>query len=87
MVFVFFQRGDLNMYLHRKLRNPELIDLLVIHTNRFTQIMIHGETYDGEYEVCKRTIELIQQEILSRQPHCLTPSFSSGQFNNSRVQH
>jgi len=56
------------MYLHRKLENSELIDLLVIHTNRFTQIMIHGETYAGEYKVCKRTIELIQAELFSRQP-------------------
>jgi hypothetical protein len=75
------------MYLHRKLENPELMDLLVIHTNRFTQIMIHGETYCGEYEVCKRTIELIQNEIFSRQHYYLKPSFSNRKFDNSSVQH
>lgn len=75
------------MYLHRKLESPELVDLLVIHTNRFIQIMIYGETYGGEYNVCKRTIELIQDEIFSRQPYNLKPSFSSGKFDNSSFQH
>ena len=75
------------MYLHRKLENPELIDLLVIHTNRFTQIMFHGETYVGEYDVCKRTIELIQAEILSRQLYYRGSSLRSGQRGNSPVQH
>lgn len=58
------------MYLHRKLETGELIDLLAMHTNRLTQIMIYGETYFGEYGVCKRTIELVQSEILSRKPYC-----------------
>ena len=71
-----------SMYLHRKLDNPELIDLLVIHTNRLTQIMIYGETYVGEYEICKRTIELVQQEIISRQPYLLKPAFINGRSNN-----
>ncbi len=70
------------MYLHRKLENLELIDLLVIHTNRLTQIMIYGETYVGEYETCKRTIELIQNEIISRQPYLIKPAFINGKFNN-----
>ncbi len=70
------------MYLHRKLENLELIDLLVIHTNRLTQIMIYGETYVGEYEICKRTIELIQNEIISRQPYLIKPAFINGKFNN-----
>jgi hypothetical protein len=75
------------MYLHRKLENLELMDLLVIHTNRFIQIMIHGETYVGEYKVCKRTIELIQAEIFSRQSYFLTPSFNNSvRFDNSSVQ-
>ena len=82
MVFVFFLGGDLNMYLHRKLENPELIDLLVIHTNRLTQIMIYGETYVGEYEICKRTIELVQSEIISRHPDLIKPAFINGKFNN-----
>ena len=54
------------MYLHRKLEDSELIDLLAIHTNRLTQIMIYGESYMGEYQTCRRTIELIQAEVLSR---------------------
>jgi len=70
------------MYLHRKLENPELIDLLVIHTNRLTQIMIYGETYFGEYEICKRTIELIQNEIISRRSYLIKPAFINGQFDN-----
>ena len=76
----------MDMYLHRKLENSELMDLLVIHTNRLTQIMIYGEIYDGEYEVCKRTIELIQDEIFLRQSYYLRPSFNNSQFNSS-VQH
>ena len=70
------------MYLHRKLDNPELIDLLVIHTNRLTQIMIYGETYVGEYEICKRTIELVQSEIISRHPDLIKPAFINRKFNN-----
>ena len=70
------------MYLHRKLEYPELIDLLVIHTNRLTQIMIYGETYSGEYEICKRTIELVQNEIISRQPYLIKPAFINGRFEN-----
>ena len=62
------------------------MDLLMIHTNRFTRIMIHGETYVGEYNVCKRTIELIQAEIFSRQPNYIKPSFSDRKFANSPVQ-
>ena len=54
------------MYLHRKLEDSELVDLVAIHTNRLTQIMIYGETYVGEYDTCRRTIEFIQNEILSR---------------------
>ncbi len=54
------------MYLHRKLEDTELIDLLAVHTNRLTQIMMLGEAYDGEYDACRRTIELIQNEILAR---------------------
>ena len=74
------------MYLHRKLEYPELIDLLVIHTNRLTQIMIYGETYVGEYEICKRTIELVQSEIISRRPYLIKPAFINGKFENSSAQ-
>ena len=71
------------MYLHRKLDYPELIDLLVIHTNRLTQIMIYGETYIGEYKICKRTIELVQNEIISRHPYLIKPAFITGKFDKS----
>ena len=54
------------MYLHRRLEDSELIDLLAIHTHRLTQIMIDGESYLNEYDTCRRTIELIQNEVLSR---------------------
>lgn len=54
------------MLLHRKLEDSELFDLLAIHTNRLTQIMIYGESYNGEYDACRRTIEMIQNEVLSR---------------------
>ena len=58
--------NDFSMYLHRKLESQELIDLLAIHTHRLTQIMIYGESYMGEYKTCRRTIELIQNEVYSR---------------------
>lgn len=74
------------MYLHRKLENRELVDLLAIHTNRLTQIMMYGETYGGEYKICKRTIELIQAEILARKPYYLKSTFVDG-FYTSPVQH
>ena len=54
------------MYLHRKLEDSELIDLLAIYTHRLTQIMIYGEAYLNEYDTCRRTIELIQNEVLCR---------------------
>ena len=75
-----------SMYLHRKLETEELIDLLAMHTNRITQLMIYSETYFGEYEVCKRTIELIQNEIFSRAPHYLKPVCESGTFHNAPHQ-
>ena len=72
----------INMYLHRKLENSELIDLLVIHTNRLTQMMTYGETYIGEYEICKRTIELVQNEITSRQSSLIRPVPINGKSDN-----
>jgi hypothetical protein len=75
------------MYQHRKLNDPELIDLLAIHTNRLTQIMIHGETYIGEYDVCKRTIELLQSEIISRKCYLMKPALVTGRPNASSSYH
>jgi hypothetical protein len=54
------------MLLHRNLDDSELYDLLAIHTNRLTQIMIYGESYASEYDTCRRTIEMIQNEVLAR---------------------
>ena len=69
------------MHLHRKLDDSELIDLIAIHTNRLTQIMIYGETYPGEYDACRRTIELIQNEVLSRRGFYLnTVSYNEQNF-------
>ena len=74
------------MHLHRKLEDSELIDLIAIHTNRLTQIMIYGETYAGEYEACRRTIELIQDEVLLRRGfHLNTISSNKNLQQNSSV--
>lgn len=69
------------MYLHRKLESPELIDLLAIHTHRLTQIMIYGESYLGEYETCRRTIELIQNEVFSRRDFYRNTTYYKENFN------
>lgn len=66
-IFLVKLIGEENlMYLHRKLEDSELIDLLAVHTHRLTQIMSVGESYSGEYEICRRTIELIQNDVLER---------------------
>jgi hypothetical protein len=69
------------MYLHRKLEDSELIDLLAIHTHRLTQIMIYGESYVGEYQTCRRTIELIQNEVLSRRGFYINKVSYNKDFN------
>ncbi|HET9278588.1 MAG TPA: hypothetical protein VFN95_10380 [Flavitalea sp.] len=43
-----------------------LLDLLAEHTNRLTQMMICGESYKGEYKASRRTVELLQDEIIAR---------------------
>ena len=43
-----------------------LLDLLAEHTNRLTQMMIYGEGYKGEYNAAKHTVELLQDEIITR---------------------
>ena len=69
------------MHLHRKIEDSELIDLLAIHTNRLTQIMIYGESYLGEYETCRRTIELIQNDVLTRRGFYLNGVSYDKEFN------
>ena len=71
------------MYLHRTLEDSELIDLLAIHTNRLTQIMIYGESYSNEYDTCRRTIELIQNEVLSRRGFYRNTTYYKESFNQS----
>lgn len=68
------------MLLHRKLEDSELFDLLAIHTNRLTQIMIYGESYSGEYDACRRTIEMIQNEVLSRRGFYVNDSSRAEKF-------
>ena len=71
------------MNLHGKLENSELIDLLAIHTYRLTQILIYGESYWGEYGTCRRTIELIQNEVFSRKGFYRSSTSYRGSFNQS----
>lgn len=71
------------MYLHRKLEDSELIDLLATHTHRLTQIMIYGESYLNEYDTCRRTIELIQNEVLSRRGFYRNSTSYNEIFNQS----
>ena len=69
------------MYIQRKLEDSELVDLLAIHTHRLTQIMIYGESYSGEYVTCRRTIELIQNEVISRRGFYSNSTYYRGGFN------
>jgi len=73
------------MYLHRRLDDSEVIDLLAIHTNRLTQILIYGETYTGEYDTCRSTVELIQNEILSRRGFYVNTTSYNQNFNQPSV--
>lgn len=68
------------MLLHRKLEDSEMYDLLAIHTNRLTQIMIYGESYAGEYDTCRRTIEMIQNEVLARRGFYVNPKSHRDNF-------
>jgi hypothetical protein len=71
------------MYLSRKLEDPDLIDLLAIHTNRLTQMMIFGENYKGEYDTCRRIIETLQHEIQLRRELYINTVSSNTNFNRS----
>ena len=73
------------MYLHRKLEDTELIDLLAIHTNRLTQIMIFGESYKSEYDTCRRTIELIQNEVLARRGFYINTTYNDNRRRQDPV--
>ena len=62
-----------------------LLDLLAEHTNRLTQMMIYGETYKGEYNASKCTVELLQNELITRRGFYVSaPSYSTF-FNQSSV--
>jgi hypothetical protein len=71
------------MYLNRKLEDPDLIDLLAVHTNRLTQMMIYGENYKGEYDTRRRIIEALQNEIQFRRALYITSVSSNKNFNRS----
>ena len=64
------------MYFYHDVDHSVLLDMLAMHTNRVTQIMIYGETYAGEYHACKKMVELLQKEIASRSGS-LSPSARS----------
>ena len=59
-----------------------LLDLLAEHTNRLTQMMIYGETYKGEYNASKYTIELLQNELITRRGFYVSASYNNP-FNQS----
>ena len=73
------------MYYYEKVRQSVLMDLLAMHTNRLTQIMIKGESYPGEYDSCKLTIELIQKEIGYKNRTHIFPAIP-GNFQNPSPQ-
>ena len=54
------------MDFYHKADDFVLLDLLAEHTNRLTQMMIYGETYKGEYSAARQTVELLQDEIITR---------------------
>ena len=58
--------SDFIMDFYHKADDSVLLDLLAVHTNRLTQMMIYGETYKGEYNASKRIVELLQDEIITR---------------------
>lgn len=71
------------MLLNRNIEDPDLIDLLAIHTNHLTQMMIYGETYKGEYDTCRRIIETLQNEIhFRRNLHLNSVSYNKN-FNRT----
>lgn len=60
-----------------------LLDLLAKHTNRLTQMMIYGETYKGEYNASKYTIELLQNELITRRGFYVSARSYNNSFNQS----
>ena len=69
------------MYFYHDVDHSVLLDMLAMHTNRVTQIMIYGESYLREYETCRRNIELIQNEVLSRRGFYLNGLSYDKEFN------
>lgn len=60
-----------------------LLDLLAEHTNRLTQMMIYGEAYKGEYNASKYTVELLQDELITRRGFYVGAHSYSNTFNQS----
>jgi hypothetical protein len=75
--------SGLIMDFYHKADDSVLLDLLVVHTNRLTQILIYGETNKGEYSASKRTVELLQNEIRSRRGFYVSAASSNKTFDQS----
>ena len=75
------------MDFYRKADDFVLLDLLAVHTNRLTQLMIYGETFKGEYSAAKHSVELLQDEILARQGFYVGAGSYSKSFNQSSAVH
>ena len=71
------------MDFYQKADDSALLDLLAVHTNRLTQIMIYGETHQGEYIVSKRIVELLQNEIVTRRGFYVSTASSNKTFTQS----
>ena len=73
------------MDFYRDVDDFVLLDLLAEHTNRLTQMMIYGESYKGEYNVSKQTVELLQDELITRRGFYMSVPSYSNTFNQSAV--
>lgn len=73
------------MDFYRKADDSVLLDLLAAHTNRLTQMMIYGETYKGEYDASKLTVELLQDEIITRRGFYFRSASYTKPFSQSSV--
>lgn len=75
--------SDFIMDFYHKADDSVLLDLLAVHTNRLTQMMIYGESYKGEYNASKRIVELLQNEIATRRGFYVSTASSNKIFNQS----
>ena len=73
------------MDFYRKADDFVLLDLLAEHTNRLTQMMIYGESFKGEYSAAKHTVELLQDEIITRRGFYVSAASYGKSSNQSPV--